>query len=109
MSEQAPNQPMPPAPSGPAVAERPQRAPAKPKNLPPYRVLLHNDDENTFEHVIVSLVELTPLNLEKALDVATEAHEQGVSLVMVTHQERAELYRDQLQSKGLVSSIEPAE
>ena len=33
----------------------------------------------------------------------------GVALLLVTHKERAELYADQFQSKGLTVTIEPAE
>jgi len=42
------------APVATAVATRPQKAPAKnpPAQLPPYRVLLHNDDKNEMAFVI---------------------------------------------------------
>ena len=38
-----------------------------------------------------------------------EAHETGIALLLVTHKERAELYQEQFQSKGLTVTIEPAE
>ena len=38
-----------------------------------------------------------------------ECHETGVALLLVTHKERAELYREQFQSKNLTVTIEPAE
>jgi ATP-dependent Clp protease adaptor protein ClpS len=84
----------------------PRRPPAK--ELPPYKVLLHNDDKNTFEHVILTLVELTPLDLDRAVQVTFEADKAGVALVLVTHKERAELYVDQFKSKSLTVTIEPA-
>ena len=42
---------------------KPRKAPKKrpPETLPPYKVLLHNSDEPTFEFVANSIVELTPL------------------------------------------------
>ena len=98
---------------GIATQEAPTRQPAdqqrKPKQLPPYRVLLHNDDVNTFEHVILSIAKLTTLTTQEAVLKALEAHETGVALLLVTHQERAELYRDQFTSLHLTVTIEPSE
>jgi len=94
-----------------AVAEKPAPAKTPPKldKLPPYRVLLHNDDTNDMFHVIRSIVELTPHNMLRARQIMLEAHTTGVAIVMVTHRERAELYRDQFRSKSLTVTIEPAE
>ena len=94
-----------------AVANRPAPAPSKPKldELPPYRVLLHNDPISEMGFVITTLVELTPLNHERAVHVMLEAHKTGVGLVLVTHKERAELYQEQFQTKRLTVTIEPAE
>lgn len=94
-----------------AVAERP--APVKSRGpvdaLPPFKVLLHNDDVNSLEHVVESIVELTPLDHTKAVHTTLEAHASGVALVLTTHKERAELYKDQFASKKLVVTIEPGE
>ena len=79
----------------------------KPKQLPPYRVLLHNDDVNDFGHVIKSIVRLTTLNQEDAITRTLEAHERGLALLLVTHRERAELYVDQFASLSLTVTIEP--
>lgn len=89
----------------PTTVETPKKTP--PKILPPWKVLLHNDDKNSAIFVVASLVELTPLKEEEAIEKMAEAHKTGVSLIMVTHKERAELYRDILQSKGLTITIEP--
>jgi len=97
------------------TATKPKRAPKKsptrkpPQPLPPWKVLLHNDDKNDFEHVIKTVVALTPLNAEEAFDRTKEAHETGVALLLVTHKERAELYKEQFQSKSLTVTIEPTE
>lgn len=77
------------------------------RQLPPYRVLLHNDDVNSFDHVIRSIQRLTPLKLEEAVERTLEAHERGVSLLLVTHRERAELYVEQFASVGLTVTCEP--
>jgi ATP-dependent Clp protease adaptor protein ClpS len=81
----------------------------KPRHLPLYKVILHNDDGNSIQHVINSLVELTPLNREDAKSRADEADSSGCSLLLVIHRERAELYEEQLRSKSLVVTIEPAD
>ncbi|MBL8963603.1 MAG: ATP-dependent Clp protease adaptor ClpS [Phycisphaeraceae bacterium] len=94
---------------GGAVSTRTTPAPTPPKNLPPYRVLLHNDDVNTDVFVVETIVQLTPLGVPRARSVMVEAHRRGVSLLLVTHKERAELYADQFSSKGLTVTIEPAE
>jgi ATP-dependent Clp protease adaptor protein ClpS len=88
----------------------PKKSPAKkpPQPLPPYKVLLHNDDVNDVEHVVHTIVALTPLNTEDAVIRTLEAHETGVALLLTTHKERAELYCEQFKSKGLTVTIEPA-
>ena len=99
---------------GTAVA-KPKRAakttPKKkpPKHLPLWKLLLHNDDKNDMLFVVQTIVALTPLNEQDAKLRMLEAHETGVALLLTTHKERAELYKDQFQSKGLTCTIEPDE
>jgi ATP-dependent Clp protease adaptor protein ClpS len=88
-------------------APAPQKTP--PRMLPPFKVLLHNDDINSLDHVVETIVELTNLNEQDAKLRTEEADKTGVALLLVTHKERAELYRDQFSSKGLTVTIEPAE
>ncbi|GJM27080.1 MAG: hypothetical protein DHS20C16_34950 [Phycisphaerae bacterium] len=107
-SENAPNQG---GDSSTAVLDKPAptKAPSKPKPglLPPYKVLLHNDDVNEVDHVIVSLLKVTPLNMDDAIEKILEAHNSGLSLLLVTHQELAEMYQEQLTSLSLIVTIEP--
>lgn len=93
-----------------AVAVKEKSAPAKrkPKRLPPFKVLLHNDDTNTFEHVIATIVRLTALDTRQAMLRALEAHETGVSLLLTTHKERAELYQEQFTTFSITTTVEPA-
>lgn len=100
--------------SGTATAKPKQAKKKSPKRqppgmLPPWKVLLHNDDKNDLGFVVLSIVELTPLNEQDAKLRTEEAHKNGVSLLLTTHKERAELYKDQFESKGLTVTIEPAE
>lgn len=85
----------------------PKRKP--PEHLPPWKVLLHNDDKNTPEFVVKTIVQLTPIVEKEAEQRMLEAHNTGVALLLVTHKERAELYMEQFTSKGLTVTIEPDE
>ena len=60
-------------------------------------------------YVVETIMSLTPLKEQDALLRMEEAHKTGVALLLTTHKERAELYKDQFESKGLTVSIEPAE
>lgn len=100
-------------PDGTTTAVAPIKKPAPPKRtpekLPPFKVLLHNDDKNTFEHVIQSILRLTPVKFDDAVRKTIEAHETGVSLLLVTHRERAELYLEQFISLSITVTIESDE
>jgi len=93
--------------AGTAVATRPAPADPRVDQLPPYRVLLHNDDVNDMLFVVESVVELTPLDKHEAALVTLEAHATGLALLLRTHKERAELYVEQFASKGLTTTLEP--
>ena len=97
-----------PPSSGATSATKRAETDRKPKQLPPYKVLLHNDDVNTFEHVIASIVKLTTLTPQEAILRTLEAHQSGLALLLTTHRERAELYIDQFASLNLTASAEPA-
>ncbi len=94
----------PPAKAG----TKPRTAPPKLDKLPPYRVLLHNDDQNDMLDVVQVITDLTPLKWEQAIEVMLRAHTRGLALVLTTHKERAELYQDQFKSEKLIVTIEPA-
>lgn len=80
------------------------------KPAPRYRVLLHNDDFNSMEYVVETLVTVVPsLTIPQAVDIMMQAHTAGVALVITCALEHAEFYCEGLQSKGLTSSIEPDE
>jgi ATP-dependent Clp protease adaptor protein ClpS len=79
------------------------------RTLPPWKVFLHNDDVNSIEHVILSILRLTPLKEMEAIERTLEAHESGVALLLVTNRERAELYVEQFASCSLTVTCEPDE
>ncbi len=93
----------------PTSKSKPARPHRKMDRMPQWRVLLHNDDVNDMGYIVDTLMGLTTLSFEDSYRCMFEAHSQGLSLVTVTHQERAELYRDQFYSKLILVSIEPME
>ncbi len=107
-SKQAADQKLQSTPAKPATRKHP-RSDTKAKHLPPYKVLLHNDDVNDMGHVVLTIRRLTPLSLPEAVDRMLEAHSRGVSLLLVIHRERAELYVEQFASCRLTVSMEPAD
>ncbi len=91
------------------VAERPRTAPAPPKvdRLPPWRVILHNDDVNDIGFVVETIIELLRVNPRQALTCTLTAHRKGLAQLTTTHREKAELLRDQFRSRSLMVTIEP--
>jgi len=82
---------------------------SRPLMLPPYAVILHNDDHNDMEHVVRSLPLCVPeISPDQAVQIMFEAHQAGRALVIVCPLERAELYRNRLESRGLTATIEKA-
>lgn len=80
------------------------------KPAPRYRVLLHNDDFNSMEYVVQTLMQTVPsLTQPQAVSIMMEAHNSGVALVITCAFEHAEFYCETLQNHGLSSSIEPDE
>lgn len=90
-----------------STKKAPQKRP--PQLMPPWKVLLHNDDKNDVLFVVRTVMELTPLKEQEAEQRTDEAQRSGVALLLTTHKERAELYQEQFTSKGLTVTIEPAE
>jgi len=80
------------------------------KHAPQYKVLLHNDDFNSMEHVVQTLTQTIPdLNPPQAVSIMMEAHTNGMALVITCAMEHAEFYCETLRGHGLTSTIEPDE
>ena len=80
------------------------------KIAPRYRVLLHNDDFNSMEYVVQTLMHTVPsLTQPQAVNIMMEAHTNGLALVIICAQEHAEFYSETLNNHGLISTIEPDE
>ena len=95
-------------PASPATRVE-QRTRSIEETLPPYRVMLHNDDVNEMGHVVQSLLKSVPeLEPARAEEIMLAAHLHGEAEVIRCPLERAELYRDRLESCGLTATIEQA-
>ena len=80
------------------------------KLAPRDRVLLHNDDFNSMEHVVQVLMKTVPSTTQPQADsIMMEAHTNGMALVITCAQEHAEFYCETLKNNGLSSTIEPDE
>lgn len=92
----------------PPPKERPKPRPSPPKQLPPWKVILHNDDQNFMADVTKALVEVVHLSQDRAQQCMREAHERGKAIVVIVHKERAELYQEGLEDRGLTVTLERA-
>lgn len=93
--------------SATATMVRTKTAPPKVDRLPPWKVLLHNDNLNDMLSVVLAIRELTALTTQEAIKRMLEAHTRGLALLLVTHREHAELLQEQFKSKRLTVTVEP--
>jgi len=67
-----------------------------------WRVIVLNDDHNTFEGVAFALAQTIPgVDYEKGMAFANRIHNTGQAVVRSGHRELAELYHAQLEGYGL--------
>lgn len=104
MAENAPNPETTPS-GGQATAAKPQPKPKPPKQLPPYHVVLLDDDDHTYEYVIEMLHAIFSYPVEKGFQLAEEVDSNGRVIVLTTHKELAELKRDQILAYGIDARI----
>jgi len=78
----------------------------KPRTLPPYNVVLLNDDDHTYAYVIEMLGALFGYGKTKGYLLADEVDRKGRVIVLTTTKEHAELKRDQIHAYGPDKRIE---
>lgn len=72
------------------------------KPYPKFKVIVLNDDFNTFQHVSNCLMQYIPSMTEDyAWQLTNQIHFEGQAIVWVGPQEQAELYHQQLRREGL--------
>ena len=68
----------------------------------PWRVIVCNDNHNTFDHVARTLARFIPgVTVERGLEIANVIHNAGRATVFSGQQEPAEHYWEQLKGAGL--------
>jgi len=73
------------------------------RKYPVARIIVLDDDFNTFEHVANCLETIIPgMSRERSWKLAVEVDSEGSAEVWRGPLEQAELYHQQLQSKGLI-------
>jgi len=67
-----------------------------------WRVIVRNDNHNTFEHVAATLARVLPgVNLDQGHRFAEQIHNGGQAIVWSGHREPAEHYWAELDAAGL--------
>jgi ATP-dependent Clp protease adaptor protein ClpS len=67
-----------------------------------WRVIVRNDNHNTFEHVAATLARVLPgVSLEQGHGLANQIHNSGQAIVWSGHREPAEHYWAELDAAGL--------
>jgi len=67
-----------------------------------WRVIVLNDDHNTFDGVASTLARVIPgVSYDKGMALANQIHNTGQAIVWSGEQEPAELYWEQLRDAGL--------
>ena len=67
-----------------------------------WRVIVLNDDHNSFEGVAFALASTLPgMDYDKGMKLADKIHNTGQAIVWSGDKERAELYHSQLEEHGL--------
>jgi ATP-dependent Clp protease adaptor protein ClpS len=68
----------------------------------PWKVIVLNDNHNTFEGVAAALSRVIPgISFDQGLRIADRIHASGRALVWAGHRELAELYWTELRTSGL--------
>jgi ATP-dependent Clp protease adaptor protein ClpS len=87
-------------PTEPVVTNpRPKpREETRTRRLPPFHVVLANDDDHSFNFVVDVLRKVLGCPLERALQLTLEAHTSGRSVIWTGPKEVAELKAEQVQT-----------
>ncbi len=83
-----------------AITRPQEKEEQKTEGLPPYNVILLDDDDHSFEYVIQMLEKLFGHPPHRGYRMAMEVHTKGRVVVATTNLEHAELKRDQIHAFG---------
>ena len=82
------------------IAQPREKREQKTQGMPPYNVVLLDDNEHSFEYVIHMLGKIFGHPPEKGYGMAIEVHTSGRVVVDTTNLEKAELKREQIHTFG---------
>lgn len=68
------------------------------RRVPPYNVILLNDDDHSMEFVVEVLCKALSISVEKAIQFMLHAHTTGEAVVWTAPKEVAELKAEQIQT-----------
>jgi ATP-dependent Clp protease adaptor protein ClpS len=86
----------------PQTIERPRTSGPDSELGGAWRVIVRNDDHNTFDHVAYTLARTIPgVSVPGGYEYANRIHNSGQATVWSGHREPAELYWEQLADAGL--------
>jgi ATP-dependent Clp protease adaptor protein ClpS len=72
----------------------------KTRGMPPYNVVLLDDNDHSEEYVMIMLQELFGYPHEAGFQRAREVDRDGRAIILTTHREKAELKREQIHAYG---------
>jgi ATP-dependent Clp protease adaptor protein ClpS len=85
------------------LPEKPERRPERRERTrkePNYHVIIWNDEEHSYEYVTRMLMTLFGYSEAKAYNITWEVDHAGKGIAFTSHQELAELKRDQILAYG---------
>ncbi|MCC6352274.1 MAG: ATP-dependent Clp protease adapter ClpS [Verrucomicrobiae bacterium] len=72
-----------------------------------WAVIVWNDPVNLMSYVVFVFMKVLGFTKERATSHMLEVHHRGKSCVAVETREKAELYHQQIQARGLLVTIQP--
>ena len=72
----------------------------RPKKQPRYHVVLWDDDDHSYEYVVLMMRQLFGHSLSRGFEIAKIVDSHGRSTCLTTTREHAELKRDQIHAFG---------
>ncbi len=83
----------------PAV-KRDTRKNQRPKKQPRYNVILWDDDDHSYEYVVLMMRQLFSHSYTRGFEIAKMVDSEGRAICLTTTREHAELKRDQIHAFG---------
>ncbi len=84
----------------PVKEQQKQKTDKKPRRQPRYNVILWDDNDHSYDYVIIMMRKLFGHAIERGMQIALEVDKSGRAICLTTTMEHAELKRDQIHSFG---------